>query len=494
MMSTSPRCHCLAAIVLVLCVGRSTAAEPNDAVRWNAVLLEAVRTTAFPPMHAARAFAIVHTCMYDAWAAYDDVALATRTGGRLRRPAGERTGVNRRKAVSYAAYRSLVDLFPSERRLFDVEMARLGYDPRDVSSVPADVGVQTCDAVLEFRHADGANQLGDMNGGGAYSDYTGYLPVNDVDRLSDPIRWQPLPPVTYKMQALLAARWTTIDAPQVFLAPHWGRVTPFALTSANQFDPGPPPSFGTIRYAQQALEVVAHIAALSDARKAIALYWADGPNSETPPGHWSLFAQFVSRRDQHTFDQDIKMFFVLGNAMLDTSIAVWDCKRQFDYVRPVTAVRVLYAGQFVDAWAGLGNGVQRISGETFRSYIPTPPFSEYPSGHSAFSAASAEILRLVTGSDAFGASYTVRAGSSFVEPGAAPSMSITLTWATLGEAADQAGLSRQYAGLHFSDSDLASRTMGRKIATVVWEKAQTYFTGAVAPLTSTIRPAERSGR
>jgi hypothetical protein len=126
----------------------------------------------------------------------------------------------------------------------------------------------------------------------------------------------------------------------------------------------------------------------------------------------------------------------------------------------------------------LGKGVQRISGETFRSYIPTPPFSEYPSGHSAFSAASAEVLRLVTGSNTFGASYTIRAGSSSVEPGVAPSGSVTLAWSTFEEAADQAGLSRQYAGLHFEDSDLASRTMGRKIATVVWEKALTYFTGA----------------
>jgi hypothetical protein len=478
---------------LVLSVLPSTANATNAAVSWNSVLIEAVRSTAFPPMHAARAFAIVHTCMYDAWAAYDDVALGTRVGATLRRPSEERTDANKRKAVSYAAYRSLVDLFPTERRLFDAEMARLGYDPRDVSSVAADVGVRACDAVLAFRHADGANQLGDKNGGAPYSDYTAYSPVNNVDRVSDPSRWQPLPPVTYTMQAVLAARWMAVDDPQVFLAPHWGRVTPFALASADQFDPGPPPSFGTPRYVQQALEIVAHSAALTDERKAIALYWSDGPNSETPPGHWNLFAQFVSRRDHHTFDQDIKMFFVLGNTLLDTSIAVWDCKRHFDYVRPVTVVRVLYAGQFIDAWAGPGKGVQRIPGETFRSYIPTPPFAEYPSGHSAFSAASAEVLRLVTGSDTFGASYTVRAGSSFVEPGVAPSGSVTLTWATFEEAADQAGLSRQYAGLHFKDSDLASRAIGRKIAAVVWEKALTYLTGA-SRSTPTLERVQGHGR
>jgi hypothetical protein len=178
------------------------------------------------------------------------------------------------------------------------------------------------------------------------------------------------------------------------------------------------------------------------------------------------------------------MFFVLGNTLLDASIAVRDCKRHFDYVRPVSAVRFLYAGQLIEAWGGLGKGAQRIAAETFRSYLPTPPFAEYTSGHSAFSAASADILRRVTGSDTFGTSYIVRAGSSFVEPGVAPSVSVTLKWATFEEAADEAGLSRHYAGLHFKDADLASRTMGRKIATVVWENALRYFNGIAPALES----------
>jgi hypothetical protein len=102
------------------------------------------------------------------------------------------------------------------------------------------------------------------------------------------------------------------------------------------------------------------------------------------------------------------MFFALGNALLDASIAVWSCKRHFDYVRPVTAVRVVYAGRFIEAWAGPGKGTEVIPAETFKSYLPTPPFPEYTSGHSAFSAAAAEVLRRVTGSDTFRASYTVR--------------------------------------------------------------------------------------
>ena len=75
-------------------------------------------------------------------------------------------------------------------------------------------------------------------------------------------------------------------------------------------------------------------------------------------------AQWVSRRDRHGLDKDVKMFFALGNAMLDASIAVWECKRAFDYVRPVTAVRFLMKGQQVRAWAGPFKGTQFVNGES----------------------------------------------------------------------------------------------------------------------------------
>ena len=340
-------------------------------------------------------------------------------------------------------------------------MAQLGYDPQNVSSIPAGVGIQACAAVLASRHADGSNQLGNLNSGSPYSDYTGYAPVNDPSTLVDPNRWQPLQ--------------NADGSSQVFMAPHWRHVTPFALRAPDQFRPAPPASFGTFDYEQQAQEIVSLSASLDDRRKAIALYWADGPRTETPPGHWNLFAQFISRRDRHTLEEDVKMFFLLGNALLDASIAVWDCKVAYDYIRPVSAIRILYRGRTIEAWAGPGKGTQVINGEAFRSYIGTPPFAEYTSGHSAFSAASAEILTLFTGSDVLGASHTILAGSSSVEPGLAPSRDVILSWRTFQEAANEAGLSRRYGGIHFKDGDLASRRMGRKIGQAVWEKAERYF-------------------
>jgi hypothetical protein len=325
--------------------------------------------------------------------------------------------------------------------------------------------------VIAFRHHDGANQLGDLHAG-AYSDYTGYVPVNDPDHINDPNRWQPL-------------RFSDGHGGTVtpgFLAPHWGRVVPFALTSGSQFRPPEVPNLYPFGGYRVEVEQILHYSArLTDTQKAIAEYWADGPNTELPPGHWMLFGQFVSRRDGHTLDQDVKLFFALANAVFDAGIVAWDCKRAYDYVRPVTAVHFLFAGKKIRAWGGPYRGTRVIDGADWEPYQPvtfvTPPFPEFTSGHSTFSAAGAEILKSFTGSDAFGASVTVRAGSSKVEPGAAPATDVTLSWATFSDAADQAGISRRYGGIHFVQGDLRGRSSGRLVGAQVWAKALTYFNG-----------------
>src|SRR5207248_8478097 len=143
--------------------------------------------------------------------------------------------------VSFAAYRALRDLFPSQQALFDDTMRQMGLDPLDASTdgpTPAGVGQAACEAVLAWRRHDGSNQLGDLNGGAPYSDYTGYAPVNTPDLLSDPNRWQPLRSAS--------------GAVQQFLAPHWRRVTPFALTAPDQFRPRPPALYPSPLYQRQA--------------------------------------------------------------------------------------------------------------------------------------------------------------------------------------------------------------------------------------------------
>ena len=129
-----------------------------------------------------------------------------------------------------------------------------------------------------------------------------------------------------------------------------------------------------------------------------------------------MFAQWVSRRDRHSLDRDAKLFFALNNALLDASITAWDAKRQWDSVRPITAVRWLKRGQLVRAWGGPYQGTKTIRGEDWLPYqpatFPTPPFPEYISGHSTFSAAAAAVLQDFTGKDDLGMSITIPAGSS----------------------------------------------------------------------------------
>ena len=459
----------------------------NVELQWNDATLEAIRITHPGPPIVARMLAIVNTCTFDAWAAYDDTARGTRFGRRLKAPAPQRTAANKRESIAYAAYRAAFDLFPQPavRNFFNVLLQGQGYDPNNNSTdrtTAAGIGNVACQAVLDFRHHDGSNQLGDLNGGAPYSDYTGYQPVNTPDAINDPNRWQPL--------RVSDGHGGTFV--QKFIAPHWGRVAPFAIRDGNRQVIEPvrrelmrrnghvgPVTVDSPAYKAQADEVIAYSATLVDNQKVIAEYWADGPSSELPPGHWNLFAQFVAARDHNTIDQDVKTLFAMSNTVFDASITIWAAKVRFDSVRPVTAIHYLYNGKTINAFAGPGLGTQPIQGENWQPYqastVVTPPFAEYPSGHSAFSSSAAEILKRITGSDVFAASVTLPALGSRVEPGLVPAINDTLSWATFTDAADEAGISRRYGGIHFIDGDLDSRLMGRKIADIDWRAIQFYF-------------------
>jgi hypothetical protein len=495
-LQTGIRVACALTIAIPwLCLATLGASQPiapdeaNSVIQWNNAALQGVRDSKLGPPMVARALAIVHTCIYDAWAAYDRKAFGTQLGPALRRPKSERTLANKTKAISYAAYRAAVDLFPSDKvTVFDPLMSSLGFDPDDRSTdpeTPAGIGNIACDAVLTFRHTDGANQLGDLTESGIpYADYTGYTPVNPPSTVpvnpasvKDPNLWQPLEYVD--------ATGTFVTQPCV--GAQWLNVTPFALSSPDELLPFiasvGPALYGSDTFVEQAQDLITMSANLTDTQKMIAEYWADGPRSELPPGHWDLFAQFVSARDRHTVDADAKLFFVLTNAVFDVSIAVWDAKSVFDSVRPVTAIPYLFQGQQILAWGGPGKGTVPMDGSQWIPYqpdtFPTPPFQEYISGHSTFSAAGATILRLWTGSDAFGASVTFESGSSRIEPGLTPASPVTLSWKTFTNAANEAGISRRYGGIHFERADLVGRATGRLVAWKAWTKALALFEGKI---------------
>jgi hypothetical protein len=466
----------------------------NSAGRWNSAALQGVRDAKLGAPIVARAMAIVHTCMYDALAAYDDRAVGTQLRGALRRPASERTLANKERAISYAAYRALTDVLPVDTNsVYTPLMKDLGYDPGDHSTdieTPTGIGNVACAAVLEFRHHDKSNQLGDL-AQGPYSDWSEYVPANPPAPIparalaANPDHWQPL---TYTDSAGNLVL-------QKFAGAQWCFITPFALEKGEELRPAVEPGpfkFGSPEYAQQAEDLVTISAHLTDRQKMISEYWSDGPRSEQPPGHWALFAQFVSARDHHTLDDDVKMFFALSNAMLDAGIAAWDAKRTYDSVRPVTAISLLYKGKKIRSWGGPGKGTIQMDGSQWIPYqlatFPTPPFPDYVSGHSTFSAAAARILALSTGSDRFGNTVTLPLGSSKVEHGITPAQPITLKWETFTDAATEAGMSRRYGGIHFERADLMGQKLGRLVAERVWTKAQSYFDGTIHSPAPTIEP------
>jgi hypothetical protein len=268
------------ALGLVAIVGRPqpvrAATGDNVVLQWDEVTLQAIRDTRPLPTVAARALAVVHTAIYDAWAAYDGVAVGTRLLGGLRQPSSERTQANKEKAVSFAAYAALVDLFPTQQPTFAQRMSAFGYatDGSD-SSTAAMVGATAAQAVLDYRRNDGSNQAAN------YADScipACYVAVNTPDTIVDPNHWQPLRLPNGTVQS--------------FATPHWANVTPFALTSASQFRPDHGPAMSVVKgkpnsdYLKQVDLQLKYSAGLTDTQKVIAQYWEDLPGTETPPGHW----------------------------------------------------------------------------------------------------------------------------------------------------------------------------------------------------------------
>ncbi len=458
---------------------------PSKAHRWNRLTCDAIHYVGMPPTVAARALAMVHTAMYDAWTNYNDGGdeVSTTTGSRFKQPDPECTSRNRETAYSHAAYTVLQELFwlqlpPEKKNMFRDFMCECDFDPDDKNLEPDNapgIGNLSAKLIIECRAGDRSNQYATLEEG-SYADFSNYCPVNPPapQPLKYEDRWQPQL-VNHK--------------PQTFLTAHWGLVKPFALSWPGQFRPPSPADCGDRGYKQQADMVLEYSACLTDEQKLIAEFWAgmhedkfvdspkDGdPNrTATPPEQCCRQARYLSRKYGYKNAFDIKMFFALSNALLDAGIAAWDCKVFYDYVRPISAIRELYRGKSVEAWGGPCEGTKNIEGENWIPYIPTPPFAEYVSGHSTFSAAAEEVLSCFCDSNKYGEAVTIPKGGSKIEPDCTPCEEITLEWKTIKEAANEAGMSRLYGGIHFKDGDLEGRKLGNKVGCEVWDKVCEYF-------------------
>jgi hypothetical protein len=482
---------------------------------WVGVAREGVGNQPQGPTVASRIYGILGTAMYDAYSAYAPTPSSTRLGDNLQRPSVENTQANKEEAISFAAYRVLSELLPSQITALNDRMISLGYNPSNTTTdttTAAGIGNVMAETLMSFRRVDGSNQLNN------YVDTSGYTTPNTPEQVVDIELWTPEHVPVNSNSPL-----------QRYLTPHWGDVEPFSLSSSAQFRPAAPEPFlldpnasadlqaGTITRADntvvpisaaligtdinpgfiaQAADLIDISANLTDEQKLIAEFWEDAGGTPFPPGHWMEFGQIISDRDNHTIDQDAELFLALGNAVLDAGVATWEAKGFYNYTRPVRAIRELGrlgligtdngSGVFeIQAYAGTGLGTQTIPATEFITYQnpsgpPSPPFAEYTSGHSAFSAAGAEVLRLFTGSDVFGESVFFAPGSSRFEPGITPTNSVTLSWATFTEAADEAGISRRYGGIHFLDGDIDGRDLGRSVGSASFNRAQFFINGGTS--------------
>ncbi len=579
-------------------------ADPAKSVArlWDEALLDAIRRDFPAPTVHARNLYHLSAAMWDAWAAFDPVAQGVFATEKVEH---DHPAAARDRAISFAAYRVLRHRYRNavggaeSLREFDALMAGLCL-PTDRTGTKGGSAAALGNRIAARIIAAGLHDGSRERRGYVSADYS---PVNEpmVVRapgtfLTDPNRWQPL-----ALDVAIAQNGLPLPkGPQKFVGPHWGHVDSFALPDAGPdgvpIDPGPPPRLGDPRsdsdFKDQAVEVLRYSSTLDprdgvmqdisplalggnalgtndgdgydinpwtgapyepvvvprgDFGRVVAEFWADGPASETPPGHWNTLANAVvdypefERRIGGTgpivdpLEWDVKMYLAINGAVHDAAVAAWGAKGHYDSVRPISMIRWMgglgqssdpalpsyhpdglplvegeveliteesaapgerhrhlsdHIGEIaVRAWSGSpGNAETELAGVGWIravEWVPyqlstfvTPAFAGYVSGHSTFSRAAAEVLAEMTGSPYFPGglgTWTVPAGSLEFEAG--PSADVPLQWATYYDAADQAGLSRLYGGIHVEADDLNGRVMGAQCGHDAWAMAQRYWDG-----------------
>ena len=286
----------------------STASAASIVTEWLDQALPYAQEVAWEPTVGSRFLTILHTAIYDAWTAYDPVAVGVVSGTALKGLGGANNEANKREAISHAAFTVLQTLAPQHRRALVERMQELGYDP-NADTPPAKIGRRAAAAVLADCRDDGANENGN------FADTTGYEPRTS----GAPDAWRPI--------ELFGKR-------QLPTTPQWSRVMPFSLARADEFRPISPPAPGTAEWSRQIDVLIKTSGALTDAQKAEAEYW--GIWGMAPAPELIEMTKFVSDTNDLRLDDDVKLFFVASNAILDASIAAWDAKYSYDYVRPIT--------------------------------------------------------------------------------------------------------------------------------------------------------------
>ena len=390
-------------------VRRLTAGGSTDAaITWNKIALKAIANDASIPEFAARALAMESLAVFDTVSAIDG------TAGYLLKPTAA-PDASPDAAVAQAAHDVLAYLYPGQAASFDALLAQsLAAVPDGQAKVDGiALGKTVAAEIVALRANDGWNAVVIDNG----SDAVG--------------AWRPTGPAFAPAQG-----------------PQWANVTPFALTSPGQFLPPPPPDLTSAAYAAAVNEVQSLGSATSTTRTAdqtqIAKFWADGSGTYTPPGQWNSIADQIAQQQGNSLSADARLLAELNVAEADSGIAAWNAKYAYNLWRPVTAIQNANS---------IGN-VAITQDPNWQSLIIAPNFPSYVSGHSTFSAAAADILTSI-----FGANFAF----SYTDPAQGSLAGVTRSYTSFTQAAQEAGISRIYGGIHYSFDNTAGLALGQQI-------------------------------
>ena len=439
--------------------------------------------------------ALVNQALYDTWAAFDPKARgftidlhAQAFGLPGVKSSAELVAVAMVQAAAGVLYSAGASLFANQTLPAELASAIDAAKMVAMTIIPRTRQVQVIRlaaaverAVLTRALTDGANQQAN------YADTSGYRPQPSVFQASPydlawliDSYWQPLPQPT----------GVNPKAVQQPLTPQWGGVKGFALHKGNQFRPVPKdvinPYLGdghtpNTKFRQSLQEVVDISSHLTAQQKAIAEYWESGPGTTFPPGQWMTFTTDLIKQQHLDLGQSVKLSFTVSQALLDAGIAAWDTKYAYDTVRPITAVRQTYYNQMIADWRGPVQGTHWSPYQNSASL--TPNFPSLVSGHSTFSSAASAVLRGLLGTNLFSDSVTLKDSDSRFDPNGfdgQPGLGsdVQLGWKYFSEAADQAGMSRLYGGIHFSADNILGSEMGIQIGNQALARATALFKGS----------------
>ena len=391
----------------------SSFARGDVVTDWNETALLAIKSDRTAPPKAAHALAIMHAAIYDAV----NGITQTHEPYFVRNKAADQASPE--AAASVAARLVLLRTFPAQQAAFDATYNKVmrAIPQGEGKRASIDWGEHVAQTLLADRAKDGSQAT------------VIYASRNTIGV------WRPTEPAFAK-PAL----------------PHWPGVKPFAMISAAQFRPAMPPALTSAAYADDFNKTKELGAKNSTTRNAeqttIAQFWADGPGTVTPPGHWNVIARELAVQRGNTMEENARLFALLNIAEADAGILCWDCKYACNFWRPISAIQN----------ADLDENPATEKDADWEPLLPTPPFPEYTSGHSTFSGAAAIALAAFFGSDDI--QFTTVSEDL---PG------VWRNYSSFSEAAAEAGMSRIYGGIHFMSANTQGLASGAKLGRHVME-------------------------